>query len=105
MPISLNDITLANRSTIVPYKIGTVLFLSYVNSHSKKNSLSGICYCSKLDTKLVSLDMLDKKELVYSSQQEIFRIYNSFSIITIGYLTSQNLYKINLFEVINNISA
>ena len=62
-----DNITLANESTILPDGIGTVLLLFCVNGHTEKISLSGIHYCSKLDTKLIFPGMFDKKRLSYLS--------------------------------------
>lgn len=64
---SQNNITLANGSIILLDEIGTVPLLFCVNRQIEKISLSNICYYSQLDTKLISLDMLDRKGLVYSS--------------------------------------
>lgn len=61
-----NNITLANGSTILVDRIGTIFLLFCVNGQIEKISLSDICYCSQLDTKLISLGMLDKKGLAYS---------------------------------------
>lgn len=62
-----DDIPLADGSRILPDGIGTVPLLFCVNEHIERISLSGVRYCSKLDTKLISLGMLDKKGLAYST--------------------------------------
>lgn len=61
-----DNIILANRSTLIPDGIGIVSLLFYIHGHTKKNSLFRICYDSKLNTKLISFGMFDKKELVYT---------------------------------------
>lgn len=55
-----DDITLADGSTVIPDGTGTAPFLFYVNEHTEKILLSGVCYCSKLDTKLIFLGILNK---------------------------------------------
>ena len=100
-----DNISLANRSTVIPDGIGTVPLLFYINRHSEKISLSSVCYCSKLDTKLISLGMLDRKELAYSSQHKIFSVGGSFSAIMIGRLTPYNLYKVQISEAPGKVSA
>ena len=49
--------------------------------------------------------MFDRKELAYLSQHGILIIRDCFSMIIVGRLTSYNLYKINLFEATNKLSA
>ena len=60
-----DNIILANESTILPDRIGTIRLLFSVNEQFEIISLSGVCYCSQLDTKLISLYMLDRKGLAY----------------------------------------
>lgn len=100
-----NDITLANGSTILSDGISTVHLLFCVNGQTAKISLSSICYCSQLDTKLISLGMLDRKGLAYSLQYEILSVRDSSSTIMVGHLIPHNLYKFDLFEVSNKVSA
>lgn len=69
-----DDITLADGSRILPDGIGTVLLLFFVDEHIERISLSGVRYCSKLDTKLISLGMLDEEGLAYSSQHGILSV-------------------------------
>ncbi len=60
-----DDITLTDGSTIISDGIGKVPLLFFVNGHTERISLSSVCYCSKLDTKLISLGILDRKRLAY----------------------------------------
>lgn len=48
---------LVNRSTILHNRIGIILTLFYINKYIKKISLSSIYYYSKLDTKLIFLNI------------------------------------------------
>ena len=100
-----DDITLADGSTILPDGIGTVPLLFCVNGQTEKISLSGVRYCSQLDTKLISLGMLDRKGLAYSSQHGNLSVRDSSSTIMVGRLTPHNLYKVDLFEASNKVSA
>ncbi len=69
-----DDLILADGSTILPDGIGTVPILFCVNGHTEKISLSGVHYCPKLDTKLISLGMLDEKGLACSSQHGVLSV-------------------------------
>ncbi len=69
-----DDINLANGSRILPDGIGKVPILCCVNGHTEKIFLSGVRYCPRLDTKLISLGMLDRKGLAYSSRHRILRV-------------------------------
>ena len=100
-----DNITLADGSTILPDGIGTVPLLFCVNGQTEKISLSGVRYCSQLDTKLISLGMLDRKGLAYSSQHGNLSVRDSSSTIMVGRLTPHNLYKVDLFEASNKVSA
>ena len=99
-----DDITLADGSTILPDGIGTVSLTFRVNGHSEKIFLSGVRYCPKLDTKLISLGMLDRKGLAYSSQHGIISVRDDSSTIMIGHLTPHNLYKVDLLEAIEEVT-
>lgn len=100
-----DDITLTNGLTVIPDGISTVPLLFYVNGHTEKISLSGIRYCSKLDTKLISHDMLDRKRLAYSSQHGILSVRDSSFTIMVGRLTPHNLYKVEISEAPGKVSA
>ena len=100
-----NNITLADGSTILPDGIGTVPFLFCINGQAKKISLSGVRYRSQLDTKLISLGILDRKRLAYSLQHGILSVRDSSYTIMVGRLTPHNLYKVDLFEATNKVSA
>lgn len=66
-----DDITLADGSVILPEGIGkegNVWFNFEVNGRPNRIFLSGVRYCTKLDTKLISLGMLDRKGIRYSAQ-------------------------------------
>ncbi len=88
-----------------PDGIGTVLLLFFVNGHNERISLSGVRYCSKFDTKLISLGIFDKKRLTYSSQHAILSFQNRSSAIMVGRLTPHNLYKVEIFEAANKVNA
>ncbi len=60
-----DDIALADGSVILPEDIGKVWFDFAVNGRPNRIFLSGVRYCTKLDTKLISLGMLDRKGLTY----------------------------------------
>ena len=62
-----DDITLVDRSVILPEGIEKVWFNFEVNGQPNQIFLSGVRYCTKLDTKLISLGMLDRKSLTYSA--------------------------------------
>lgn len=62
-----DDIILVDGSIIILDGIDIVPFLSYVNGHTKKISISRVCYYYKLNTKFISLYILNRKELIYSS--------------------------------------
>lgn len=100
-----DDITLADGLTVIPDGISTVPLLFYVNGHTEKISLSSIRYCSKLDTKLISHGMLDRKGLAYSSQHGILSVRDSSFTIMVGRLTPHNLYKVEISEALGKVSA
>ena len=91
-----DDITLADGSVILPEGIGKVWFNFEVNGQSSRIFLSGVRYCTKLDTKLISLGMLDRKGLTYSAQQGHITIKDRNAIIMTGQLNRHNLYRVNL---------
>lgn len=100
-----DNITLANKSIVIPDGIGTVLLLFYINGHNEKILLFDVCHCSKLDTKLIFLSIFHKKELAYSLQHRFFSIRDSSSIIMVSRLISHNLYKIEISEALGRLSA
>lgn len=65
---------LVDKSVIFLKGIRKVWFNFKVNGQPNQKFLSGIRYCTKLDTKLISLKMLARKDLTYSSQQDFFTI-------------------------------
>lgn len=100
-----DDIILVNGSTIISNRIGTVFLLFYVNRHTEKISLSRVHYCSKVDTKLISLGMFDRKRLVYSSQHGILYMWDKSSIIMVGRLIPHNLYEFKIAEASGKVIA
>ena len=100
-----DNITLANGSTILPDGIGTIPLLFCINGQTEKISLSGVCYFSQLNTKLIFFGILDSKGLAYSSQHGNFNVGDSSSTIMIGRFTPYNLYKVDLFEALNKVST
>lgn len=90
------EITLADGSVILPDEIGTVSLVFRTKGSAERILLSGVRYCSKLDTKLISLGILDRKGLSYSSHKGILEVQDNAVPIMIGHLTSHNLYKVNL---------
>ncbi len=99
-----DNITLADGSTILPDGMSTVSFLFFVNRNTERISLYGVCYCLKLDTKLISFSMLDRKGPKYSSQNEILSVWDISSTIIVSRLTPSNLYKVDLSEAANKIN-
>ena len=99
-----DNITLADGSRILSDWIGTVSLTFHVNRHTEKIFLSGVCYCPKLDTKLISLGMLDKKGLAYFLQHGIISVRDDPSIIMSGHLTPHNFYKVDLLEAIEEVT-
>ena len=100
-----DDITLADGSTIFPDGIGTVLLLIFVHRHTERISLSDVRYFSKLDTKLISLGILDRKKLAYPLQHGILTVRDRSSTIMVGHFTPHNLYKVEISEAVNKLSA
>lgn len=61
-----DNIILANGSVILPNRIGTISLKFCIKGTIEKIPLLGIQYCSKFDIKLISLGILDWKDLSYS---------------------------------------
>ena len=97
-----DDITLADGSVILPDGIGTITLLFRTKNSTEKIFLSGVRYCSKLDTKLISLGMLDRKGLSYSSSGGILEVRDGALPIMSGHLTAHNLYKVDLEDAATN---
>lgn len=93
---SQDDITLAYGSVILSEGIGKVWFNFKVNGQPNQIFLLGIRYCTKLDIKLISLGMLDKKDFTYSMQQGFFTIKDWDVIVIKRQLNRHNLYHVNL---------
>ncbi len=91
-----DDITLADGSVILPEIIGKVWFNFAVNGRPHQIFLSGVRYCTKLDTKLPSLCMLDRKDLTYYAHQGFLIVKNLNAVIMTGQLNRHNLYHVNL---------
>lgn len=64
-----DDITLAYVSVIFSDGIGKVSFDFKINGQTDQIFLSGVQYYTKLDTKLISLAMLNRKRLTYSASK------------------------------------
>ena len=99
-----DDITLADGSVILPDGIGTIALIFCNKGSAEKIFLSGVCYCSKLDTKLISLGMLDRKGLSYSSHGGTLEVRDGSVPVMFGHLTAHNLYKVGLEEPTNHIT-
>lgn len=99
-----DDIILANGSVILPDGIGTIALIFCNKDSTEKILLSGVCYCSKLDTKLISLEMLDQKELSYSLHSGILEVCDGLAPIMFGHLIAYNLYKVYLEEPTNLVT-
>ena len=97
-----DDITLADGSVILPDGIDTITLLFRTKNSTEKIFLSGVRYCSKLDTKLISLGMLDRKGLSYSSSGGILEVRDRALPIMSGHLTAHNLYKVDLEDATTN---
>ena len=91
-----DDITLADGSVILPESIGKVCFNFEVNGRPNRIFLSGVRHCTKLDTKLISLGMLDKKSLTYYAHQGLLTVKDQNAVIMIGQPNRHNLYHVNL---------
>ena len=77
-----DDIILTDGSVIFPDRIGTITFFFRTKNSTEKLFLSEVRYCSKLDTKLISLGLLDHKSLSYSSSYSRLNIQDrKFSIM------------------------
>ena len=94
-----DDITLADGSVILPDGIGTITLTFRTKNSTEKIFLSGVRYCSTLDTKLISLGMLDRKGLSYSSRGGTLKVQDGSVPIMSGHLTAHNLYKVDLDDV------
>lgn len=90
-----DDITLADGSVILPDGIGKVWFDFEVNGQTDRIFLSGVRYCTKLDTKLISLGMLDRKGLTYSASKGCLTVKDGNRAIMTGQLDTHNLYRVN----------
>ena len=91
-----DDITLADGSVILPDGIGKVWFDFEVNGQTERIFLSGVQYCTKLDTKLISLGMLARKGLTYSAQKGCLTVKDGNMAIMTGQLDSQNPFRVNI---------
>lgn len=60
-----DNITIADRSIILLKEIGTITLTFYTKNSIEKKFFSKICYCNKLNTKLISLEMLNLKSLSF----------------------------------------
>lgn len=60
-----DNITKANKSVIVFNGIGTITLIFCAKNSTEKIFFSGVCYCNKLITKLISLEMLNCKSLSF----------------------------------------
>lgn len=70
----------------------------------EKIFLSGIFYYSKLDTKFISLKMLDQKRLFYFLYVGKLEVCDSSAVIMFDHLTTHNLYQVYLEEPTNFIT-
>lgn len=91
-----DDITLDDGSIILPDGIGKVWFGFEVSGRTKCLYLSEVRYCKKLDTKLISLDMLDRKVLAYSAEKGVLLIKDNAMTVIEGRLDKHNLYRVTL---------
>ncbi len=91
-----DNIILVDGSVILPESIGKVWFNFEVNGRPNRIFLSGVKYCTKLDTKLISLGMLDRKSLTYYTHQGLLTVKDQNAVFMIGQLNRHNLYHINL---------
>lgn len=60
-----DNITIADRSVIFLNGIDTIIFTFYTKNSIEKIFLSSVCYHNKLYIKLISLKMLDRKDLSF----------------------------------------
>lgn len=91
-----DDITLADGSVILPEGIGKVWFNFEVNGRPNRIFLSGIRYCTKLDTELISLGMLDRKGLTYYAHKGLLTVKDQNAVIMAGQLNRHNLNHVDL---------
>ncbi len=100
-----DEITLADGSVVFPDGIGTVSLVVCIKLSKERMILSGVWYCSKLDTKLISLGTLERKRLSYSSHKGILEVRDNAVSIMIGHLKPHNLYKISLAGSANDLQT
>ena len=96
-----DDITLTDGSVVLPDGISTVRLVLYIQGSKERILLSGVRYCSKLETKLIPLGMLDQKGLSYSSHKGILKVKDKVVPIMIGHPTPHNLYKVSFDISVN----
>lgn len=97
-----NNITLTDGSVILLDEIGTITLFFHTKNFTEKIFLSEVWYCSKLDTKLIFLEMLDCKSLSYFSSGGVLEVRNRALPIMFGHLTEHNLYKVYLKDVVTD---
>lgn len=91
-----NNIILVNRSLILSDSISKVWFNFEVSGWSEQIFLIGVRYCAWLDTKLISLGILNRKSLMYFAQQGLLTVKDQDTIIITSQLNQHNLYCVNL---------
>ena len=91
-----DDIILADGSVILPDDIGKIWFDFEINGQINRIFLLGVWYCTKLDTKLILLGMLDCKELIYFASKGCLTVKDGNMEIMIGQLDTHNLHCVNI---------
>ena len=91
-----DDITLVDGSIILPDGIGKIWFGFEESGSTKRLYLSEVRYCKKLDTKLISLGMLDRKGLAYSAEKRVLLVKDNATTVKEGQLDKHNLYRVTL---------
>lgn len=86
-----NNITLADRSTILSEKIGTVILIFCNKDSVEKILLSGVYYYSELDTKLIFMKMQNCKDLTYPLHNGILKFPKNTLPIIENHLIFHNL--------------
>ena len=79
-----------------PRGIGRVCYNVVVDGVSEPYYLDDVHWCPYLNTKLISLDLLDQKRLTYSAYQSQLRVQWGNRTVMTGAKNDNNLYSVNL---------
>lgn len=71
---SEDNITITDRSLIFLDRIDTITFIFCTKNFTEKIFFFKICYCNKLDIKLIFLGMLNYKDILFSSSGGVLKV-------------------------------